>query len=224
MFHRHRNLSQENMAVRHDFAPLPAPATERRPSADEHHGITRIDDYAWLRADNWQEVFRDPDMLEPDIRSHLEAENAYQSALMADTADLQAKLFQEMKGRIKEDDSSVPMKDGPFAYGSSFKKGGEQDRSAWTWVPRIKISVQYCACPRRVFLPMLSTSNCPASKRAMVSIRFNCVANGQFRTSERRFAGAFFAKAAKGSSGSARVPGHFWMRIRHAVYPTRTRA
>ena len=33
-----------------------------------------------------------------------------------------------MKGRIKEDDSSVPMKDGPFAYGSSFKKGGEQPR------------------------------------------------------------------------------------------------
>ena len=47
---------------------------------------------------------------------------------MDDTAALQKQLFQEMKGRIKEDDSSVPMKDGPYAYGSSFKLGGEQPR------------------------------------------------------------------------------------------------
>ena len=67
-------------------------------------------------------------LLDPAIRAHLEAENAYQQALMADTEALRGKLFQEMKGRIKEDDSSVPMKDGPFAYGSSFKKGGEQPR------------------------------------------------------------------------------------------------
>jgi oligopeptidase B len=47
---------------------------------------------------------------------------------MADTVELQKQLFEEMKGRIKEDDSSVPMKDGPYAYGSSFKLGGEQPR------------------------------------------------------------------------------------------------
>src|SRR6478752_3306478 len=96
------------------FADIAAPSTERRPASDTHHGITRIDEYAWLRADNWQEVFRDPSTLDPAIRSHLEAENAYQRALMQDTAALRSKLFQEMKGRIKEDDSSVPMKDGPF--------------------------------------------------------------------------------------------------------------
>ena len=116
------------MADRHNFASLRAPDTERRPVEDKHHGITRIDDYAWLRADNWQEVFRDPETLAADIRSHLEAENAYQTELMADTAELQTRLFQEMKGRIKEDDSSVPMKDGPFAYGTSFKLGGQQPR------------------------------------------------------------------------------------------------
>ena len=116
------------MADRHNFASLRAPDTERRPVEDKHHGITRIDDYAWLRADNWQEVFRDPETLAADIRSHLEAENAYQTELMADTVELQTRLFQEMKGRIKEDDSSVPMKDGPFAYGTSFKLGGQQPR------------------------------------------------------------------------------------------------
>ena len=73
-------------------------------------------------------MFRDPSVLDPEIRAHLEAENAYQAALMADTAELQKALFAEMKGRIKEDDSSVPMKDGPYAYGSSFRLGGEQPR------------------------------------------------------------------------------------------------
>ncbi|WP_315919442.1 S9 family peptidase [Mesorhizobium sp. SP-1A] len=112
-------------------APFPtaeAPRAARHPASDTHHGVTRTDDYAWLRADNWQEVFRDPSVLDPRIRAHLEAENRYQAELMADTADLQKTLFSEMKGRIKEDDSSVPMKDGPFAYGSSFRLGGEQPR------------------------------------------------------------------------------------------------
>ncbi len=112
-------------------APFPAataPRPAKRPSSDTHHGITRSDDYAWLRAANWQEVFRDPSALDAGIRAHLEAENAYQAALMADTAELRKTLFSEMKGRIKEDDSSVPMKDGPYAYGSSFRLGGEQPR------------------------------------------------------------------------------------------------
>jgi oligopeptidase B len=114
--------------TRHAFPTITPPVADRRPVTDTHHGITRSDDYAWLRADNWQEVFRDPAVLDPAIRAHLDAENAYQAAMMADTAQLRTALFAEMKGRIKEDDSSVPMKDGPFAYGSSFRKGGEQPR------------------------------------------------------------------------------------------------
>lgn len=110
------------------FPQIQAPATAEKPTEDTRHGITRVDEFAWLRAENWQEVFRDPSTLDPAIRDHLNAENIYQTALMADTVELQKRLFQEMKGRIKEDDSSVPMKDGPFAYGSSFKKGGEQPR------------------------------------------------------------------------------------------------
>jgi len=104
------------------------PAAERRPQETVHHGIRRVDDYGWLRAENWQEMFRDPSTLDVGIRAHLEAENAYQQALMSDTEVLRQKLYGEMKGRIKEDDSSVPMKDGPFAYGTSFRKGGEQPR------------------------------------------------------------------------------------------------
>ena len=59
------------------FPDIAKPETERRPQAATVHGITRIDEYAWLRADNWQEVFKDPATLDPEIRSHLEAENAY---------------------------------------------------------------------------------------------------------------------------------------------------
>jgi oligopeptidase B len=110
------------------FPAATPPHTEKRPVSDTRHGITRSDNYTWLRADNWQEVFRDPSLLDPNIRKHLDAENAYQSALMTDTVILQKALFGEMKGRIKEDDSSVPMKDGAYAYGSSFKLGGEQPR------------------------------------------------------------------------------------------------
>jgi oligopeptidase B len=85
-----------------------APRAARRPLSTIHHGITRVDDYAWLRAANWQAVMRDPAQLDPAIRAHLEAENGYAKALMADTEELQAQLFAEMKGRIKEDDASVP--------------------------------------------------------------------------------------------------------------------
>jgi oligopeptidase B len=111
------------------FRNLPAaPTVAKKPVSDTRHGITRTDDYAWLRADNWQQMFKDTSILDPEIRSYLEAENAYMDAAMGDTKELQAQLFAEMKGRIKEDDSSIPMKDGPFAYGSAFVTGGEQPR------------------------------------------------------------------------------------------------
>ena len=107
------------------FKDLPAaPVAPTRPVTDTRHGISRTDDYAWLRADNWQAMFKDPSILDPDIRAYLDAENVYMTAAMADTKDLQKQLFAEMKGRIKEDDSSVPVKDGPYAYGTLYVTGG----------------------------------------------------------------------------------------------------
>ena len=102
-----------------------APRAARRPFTDTHHGIVREDDYAWLRASNWQEVMRDPAVLDPAIRAHLEAENAYSKNEMADIEKLQAALFAEMKARIKEDDESVPSPDGPFEYYTRFVTGGQ---------------------------------------------------------------------------------------------------
>ncbi|KAK0724352.1 oligopeptidase B [Lasiosphaeris hirsuta] len=107
---------------------ISAPRAEIRPVTETHHGITRTDDYAWLRASNWQEVLKNPSMLPDDIRTHLEAENAYQESLMSDTVSLQETVFQEIRGRIKEDDSGVPLKHGPFAYGYSYQTGGQHPR------------------------------------------------------------------------------------------------
>jgi oligopeptidase B len=104
------------------------PRADRRAVLDTRHGITRVDDYAWLRADNWQEVMREPDKLPQDIRNYLEAENAYTQARMAPTQGLQDTLFAEMKGRIKEDDSSVPAAHGPYAYSMDYISGGQFPR------------------------------------------------------------------------------------------------
>lgn len=91
-----------------------------------YHGICHNDPYHWLRAFNWQDVFKNPHCLDLNIRYHLDNENAYQAAQMADTKSLQDLLFTEMKGRIQENDSSVPIKHGPFAYGFSYVTGGQQ--------------------------------------------------------------------------------------------------
>lgn len=91
-----------------------------------YHGIYREDPYHWLRASNWQDVLKNPSCLDENIRRHLEEENAYQTSQMADTKTLQNLLFAEMKNRIQENDSSVPIKRGPFAYGLCYKTGGEQ--------------------------------------------------------------------------------------------------
>jgi oligopeptidase B len=105
-----------------------APAARRMPHTVTHHGISITDDYAWLRAENWQEVMRKPALLDADIRAYLEAENAYCDAALADTAALQATLFEEMKARLKQDDSTVPSPDGPFDYFAAYVTGGQYAR------------------------------------------------------------------------------------------------
>ncbi|TKT69977.1 S9 family peptidase [Afipia massiliensis] len=108
--------------------PAAAPVAPRRPHSFTHHGITVIDDYAWLKDDNWQEVLREPSVLKPDIRAYLEAENAYADTVLGHTTELQQKLVAEMRARIKEDDSSVPSPDGPFAYFHKYREGGQHEQ------------------------------------------------------------------------------------------------
>jgi oligopeptidase B len=107
--------------------PLSAPIAPRRPHSFTTHGIAITDDYAWLKDANWQEVLRDPLVLDADIRSYLEAENEYTESLLGHTDGLQTALVKEMRARIKEDDSTVPAPDGPFAYMRKFRDGGQHE-------------------------------------------------------------------------------------------------
>ena len=105
---------------------LPSPPTATRdPKRIEQLGRVRTDDYAWMKDGNWQKVMRDPKLIRDDIREHLEAENTYTKAMLASTEDLQTRLFEEMKGRIKEDDSSLPQADGPYEYYARYAIGGQ---------------------------------------------------------------------------------------------------
>jgi oligopeptidase B len=97
----------------------------RQPTVRTLHGVQLVDDYAWLKDANWQQVLRDPARLDPGIRAHLESENDYAAAVLAPTEGLQRALVAEMRGRIKEDDQSVPQPDGRFAYLTRYRTGGQ---------------------------------------------------------------------------------------------------
>ncbi len=101
------------------------PRVEKHKEIRQIHGIALEDDYAWLRAANWQEVLRDPTALPAEIRAVLEAENTYADRVLAATEDLQKWLVAEMRARIKEDDADVPVADGPFFYYDRHRQGGQ---------------------------------------------------------------------------------------------------
>jgi oligopeptidase B len=105
---------------------LVPPRAQVRPAQRAAHGLTWTDDYAWIRAENWREVLRDPSRLPADIRALLKAENAYAEALLAPSAELEKTLVAEMRARLKEDDSEAPQVDGPWAYYSRFRQGGQR--------------------------------------------------------------------------------------------------
>lgn len=105
---------------------LTPPIAKRVPKTIEQVGRTRVDPYNWMKDDNWQQVMQDPSVLRADIREYLEAENAYTKTKLEEPLEgLKEELFQEMRGRIKEDDSSLPSVHGPYAYLTKFRTGGE---------------------------------------------------------------------------------------------------
>jgi oligopeptidase B len=95
------------------------PHAEQRPTSFERHGITVTDDYAWLRDAGY------PTVEDRAVLGYLEAENAYFEAWKAPHEELIETLFQEMKGRQKEDDRSVPVKNGDYLYWWSFQPGAQ---------------------------------------------------------------------------------------------------
>ena len=100
-------------------AQIKPPVAAKRPHQATYHNVTITDDYHWLRDSSY------PTIDDAEILDHLKAENAYFEAQMAPQAALTETIFQEMKGRVKEDDSSVPQKDGDYIYWSKFEEGAQ---------------------------------------------------------------------------------------------------
>ncbi len=107
------------------MSELKPPVASKRPKRIEQLGRVRVDDYAWMKDDNWQQVLRDPKTLRADVREHLIAENTYTKAMLSSTEALQAEIFGEMKGRIKEDDASVPAPDGAWDYYIRYERAAQ---------------------------------------------------------------------------------------------------
>ncbi len=104
------------------------PVAERKPVTLERHGIRWVDPYAWLRDPGY------PTVEDAEILAYLEAENAYFGAVMAPHDALVDALHAELKGRLKDDDSSVPVPDGDWLYHWAFAKGSQY--RTWYRAPR----------------------------------------------------------------------------------------
>lgn len=107
-------LAYRRTAALHvDSIPAP-PAARSETTVTSIHGESRIDEYAWLR-----------NREDPEVIAYLEAENRYTDAVMEGTRELQERLFQELRGRIKETDLSVPERQDGWLYYSRTEEGGQ---------------------------------------------------------------------------------------------------
>jgi len=92
------------------------PQLTKKPELKSCHNVTWEDNYSWIHQKNILEVLRDGSKLLPEVRKYLEEENAFTEHHLKDTKDIQKKLFDEIKGRIKLDDETLPFKDKEYEY------------------------------------------------------------------------------------------------------------
>jgi len=108
----------------HTNQPMPqAPIARQIPVELTEHGHSRTDNYYWMRLSDEQKSAATPDSQTREVVDYLNAENAYTKAVMSHTEDFQRQLFDEMKGRIKETDQSVPVKNRGFWYYVRYEEG-----------------------------------------------------------------------------------------------------
>lgn len=98
------------------------PIAATRPHSFTAHNVKIDDPWAWLKDPGY------PEITDKDVLAYLEEENSYFEAVMASHKALSERLFKEMRGRIKEDESTVPQKDGDWIYWTDYETGGEYPR------------------------------------------------------------------------------------------------
>ncbi|PIE99419.1 MAG: oligopeptidase B, partial [Polaribacter sp.] len=102
---------------------IKVPVAEKQPKKLEKHGDIREDNYFWMRLTDEQKNAKNKDEQTQKVYDYLNAENDYYEKMTAETKKFQEQLFEEMKGRIKEDDQSVPYKKDGYFYITRFEKG-----------------------------------------------------------------------------------------------------
>ena len=95
---------------------MKVPYLKKKPEIKSCHNIDWEDNYSWIHQKNILEVLRDKTKLDPEVKKYLEEENSYAEHHLKNTKNLQKKLFDEIKGRIKLDDESLPFKDRTYEY------------------------------------------------------------------------------------------------------------
>jgi len=115
--------TQENMHEKMlDNAP---PVAEKKDHIIETHGHERNDPYFWMRLTDEQKVAEEPDEQTKNPLAYLEAENAYTKKILSHTEDLQEKIYEEIIGRIKQTDESVPYFQNGYWYYTKYEEGKE---------------------------------------------------------------------------------------------------
>ena len=92
------------------------PQLKKKNELKSCHNVTWEDNYSWVHQANILDVLKDSSKLDPEVRKYLEEENEFTNHHLKDTQNIQKKLFDEIKGRIKLDDESIPFKDKVYEY------------------------------------------------------------------------------------------------------------
>ena len=92
------------------------PQLRKKPELKSCHNVTWEDNYSWIHQENILEVLKDKKKLNPEVERYLNQENEYTEHHLKDTATIQKKIFDEIKGRIKLDDESLPYRDHTYDY------------------------------------------------------------------------------------------------------------
>ena len=92
------------------------PQLKKKSEIKTYHGTSWEDNYSWIHQSNILEVLKDSKKLNPEVRKYLEEENSYTDFHLSKTKNIQKELFNEIKGRIKLDDESLPFKDSDYEY------------------------------------------------------------------------------------------------------------
>jgi oligopeptidase B len=89
------------------------------------HNEELIDNYSWIKQKNWKEVILDPNKLNTTFKKYLDEENLFKQEQLKDIKDIEKKIFEELKSKIKNEDNSVPKKDGDYYYAYKYNKNSE---------------------------------------------------------------------------------------------------